>query len=338
MTPFTPLSPYLAMKTGGSVRNITPLTSTENVKIFVESARKDNVPFIILGGGTNSLLRDGDNDIAVGLMQIKQFDKIEETADSVLLSIGAGENWDNVVERVVAENLQGIEALSAIPGTAGATPIQNVGAYGTEIKDVLEYVETYDTERNMSVRLNRGECMFAYRDSLFKHEPKRFIITNIILRLKKNLSVIPIPDYRDVKNYFAEKNASTPGLGDIRNAIIEIRKNKLPDPSVIPNCGSFFKNPTISIEQVSTLKNTFPNIVTFPVANGVKMSAGWLVDQCGFKGQTFGNTSVYPNNALVLTAQPGATTDDILTLADKIISAVKEKFGITLEREPILLS
>jgi len=237
----------------------------------------------------------------------------------------------------VAQNLQGIEALSAIPGTAGATPIQNVGAYGTEIKDVLEYVETYDTERNMSVKLNRDECQLAYRDSLFKHESKRFVITNVVLRLKKNLAVIPIPDYKDVKAYFVERNLSTPSLVEVRDAIIEIRKNKLPDPSIIPNCGSFFKNPTISVEQAASLKNAFANIVTFPVEGGVKVSAGWLVDQCGFKGQVFGNTSIYANNALVITAQTGATTANILNLAEKIISAVKEKFGIVLEREPILL-
>ena len=335
--PSTPLAPYLSMKTGGSVRNITPIVRHEDVMVFVEKAQKENLSFVILGGGTNTLLRDGDNDIAVGLMQIKQFEILEKDDNSVLLSVGAGENWDSVVERAVAQNLQGIEALSAIPGTAGATPIQNVGAYGTEIKDVLEYVETYDTERNMSVKLNRDECQLAYRDSLFKHESKRFVITNVVLRLKKNLAVIPIPDYKDVKAYFVERNLSTPSLVEVRDAIIEIRKNKLPDPSIIPNCGSFFKNPTISVEQAASLKNAFANIVTFPVEGGVKVSAGWLVDQCGFKGQVFGNTSIYANNALVITAQTGATTANILNLAEKIISAVKEKFGIVLEREPILL-
>lgn len=319
------------------MRSVTPLLRHEDVLVFVEKARKEKLQSVVLGGGTNTLLKDGDNDLLVGLMQIKQFEKLDENNDSVLLSIGAGENWDNVVERAVAQNLQGIEALSAIPGTAGATPIQNVGAYGTEIKDILEYIEAYDVERNMSVRLNKGECMFAYRDSLFKHEPKRFIITNIVMRLNKNLSVIPIPDYKDVKGYFAERNLSTPSLSEVRNAIIEIRKNKLPDPSIVPNCGSFFKNPTISIEQATALEKTFSNMVTFPVEGGIKVSAGWLVDQCGFKGQTFGSTSIYANNALVITAQAEATTADILNLADTIISAVNEKFGITLEREPILL-
>jgi len=337
MTPFTPLAPFLSMKTGGSVRSITPLLSHDDVLVFVDKAKKEKLRPVVIGGGTNTLLSDGDNNIVVGLMQIKQFEILEENNDFVLLSIGAGENWDNVVERAVLENWQGIEALSAIPGTAGATPIQNVGAYGTEIKDVLQYVETFDVERNMSVRLNKDECKLAYRDSLFKHEPKRFIITNVILRLKKNLSVISIPDYKDVKAYFTERNIPCQTLLEIRNAIIEIRKNKLPDPSIIPNCGSFFKNPTVSVEQAESLKQTFPSIVTFPVANGVKVSAGWLVDQCGFKGQVFGNVSVYPNNALVITAQPGASTLDILVLSDTIISVVNEKFGIVLEREPVLI-
>jgi UDP-N-acetylmuramate dehydrogenase len=325
------------MKSGGSVHSVTPLNTSEEVKSFVENSRQSNLPFIVIGGGTNTLLRDGDNNIAVGLMQIKGFEKLEETNNSVLLSVGAGENWDNIVARAVEENLQGIEALSAIPGTAGATPIQNVGAYGTEIKDVLEYVETYDTKENKNVRLSTRECNLTYRDSLFKQESGRYIITNIALRLKKNLSAISIPDYKDVKTYFTERNISTPTLAEIRNSIIEIRSKKLPDPSVIPNCGSFFKNPTVSMEQAGLLKNKFPNIITFPVENGIKVSAGWLVDQCGFKGQIFGHTSIYGNNALVITAQTGATTDDILALANKVISTVKEKFEIILEREPILL-
>jgi UDP-N-acetylmuramate dehydrogenase len=335
MPSFLPIAPYLAMKCGGLAARLEPLTSKEGVVKFVEISHRDDLPIYVIGDGTNTLFSDGEQNVAVGKMEIKGIERISEDNKEVILKVGAGENWDELVSYTVAQGWTGLEALSAIPGTVGAGPIQNIGAYGSEIKDTLEFVEVYDPRQKIFVELKNGECKFSYRESIFKRERKSNIIVGVTLKLKKKKP--KIPHYPDVEKYFQERKIVEPTLKQIREVIMAIRARKLPDPKLIPNCGSFFKNPIISDKQALNLKTRYPSLASFKAESGTKLSAGWLIEARGFKGKDFGSVQVYPGNALVLTTKTGASTKELLNAAKIIISGVQERFGVTLEREPVLL-
>ncbi len=238
----------------------------------------------------------------------------------------------------VSKDLSGIEALSAIPGTAGATPIQNVGAYGADVSGVLVSLRAYDTKENKFVVFSNEDCRFGYRDSMFKHEGKgRYIISEITICLSKELP--NVPQYPGVAEYLAKNNIRAASLLDIRKAIISIRANKLPDPKEIASVGSFFKNAFVPKEQAEKLKAEFPTLAVFPVNEKIsKVGAGSLIDTLGMKGKRFGSLSVYKGNALVLVNEGGATRAELTELVSKIIKDVQEKFGIALETEPELLN
>lgn|SRR3989344_1689823 len=317
---------------------------------FVELNRVEEIPEVlqklggheekihILGEGTNTIWGSSIITRPIIKINIPGFEVIEEKPDAMFVEIGAGENWDKVVEKVVNLGLAGIEALSAIPGTAGATPVQNVGAYGADISQTLHSLRAYDIEEKKMVTISANECNFTYRGSMFKGTAKkRFIITSILLSLSKKPP--QIPDYKDTKAFFEREKKANPTLQEIRGAIIEIRKLKLPDPSVIPNCGSFFKNPIVPKMQADELKEKFPNMPHYPDPNGVKISAGWMIEKAGLKGKSFGRIATYPNNALVLTSlHKDAQIDDLLSARDKIVTKVKELFDVNLEMEPEIIS
>lgn len=325
---------HCTFKVGGQFRYYTEISTTDDLREVYKFAMENNLPVHILGGGSNMVFPDGIFNALVVHILVPGFEIINDTGTYTDIKIGAGENWDAVVERTVAMNLSGIEALSAIPGTVGATPVQNVGAYGQEIKDTLQGVEVFDTTRQKFKILNNTECKFAYRDSIFKHEGKgKYVITSVTLRMLKDIPIIP--NYPAVKKYFEEKGITNPSLQQIREAIIFIRGNKLPDPKKIANVGSFFKNPIVPNLIAENLKKQYPHLITFPVDNDrAKIPAGWLMETAGLKGKSFGAISTYENNALVLVNNGTATRADVIKTRDEIQKTVFELFGINLETEP----
>jgi UDP-N-acetylmuramate dehydrogenase len=333
------LKPYTTFKMGGEAAYVAELHSVDDIADFAKFAEKMNLPFLILGGGSNIILPDsGVLSACVGLMKIAGFEIVSEDQWGAIIKIGAGEEWDSVVDRAVLRGLSGIEALSAIPGSAGATPVQNVGAYGQEIADVLVSLEAYDLETRKVVSLAPAQCQFSYRDSMFKHdEGKKYIITSITLSLSK--SSPKIPQYPGVEAYFSERGVENPSLSDIRKAIIDIRGIKLPDPKVMASCGSFFKNPIVDEETAQRVKTMYSEAIIYPISeNEYKIGAGWMIDKLGYKGREFGNLLLYPNNALVLVNKGGATREELEKTVFFIVSEIQRVFGITLEPEPIFVS
>ncbi len=299
--------------------------SKEDVIEAVALAEKEGLPLIPLGDGTN-IVPQSEVKAVVLLLDLKGIE-----INGEIFKIAAGENWDDVVKLSVEKGFRGLEALSAIPGRAGAAPIQNIGAYGSEIGTVIERVEVLDRTKKEFVYLSKEECQFGYRTSLFKKNPDDFIVISIELRLSK--AKPKMPDYKDVKKYFSDRENTSPNLQEIREAIIEIRKNKLPDPKLIPNAGSFFTNPIVDREILSK----FPEMPNFPFENKLKIPAGWLIEQTGFKGAKIGQIEIYKNNALVLTNPNRANFNDVISAQNTIQKAVFDKFGVLLEKEPRII-
>lgn len=329
---------YCTLRIGGQFRYFARITSTDELMEAVKFSEEKNTPIFVLGGGSNLVFADKILNVVALKIEISGFEVLENNDDHAIIKVGAGENWDYFVSRTVASNLSGIEVLSAIPGTVGATPVQNVGAYGTEVKDTIVTLEVFDIENKIIKTLLNDECKFAYRDSIFKNESKgKFVILNVTFKLLKKLP--SFPNYPGVKKYFIEHNINIPTLQEIRKAIIDIRGVKLPDPVKVYNVGSFFKNPIVENSIANILKNKNPDLTIFPIdERRTKIPAGWLIEQSGLKGRDFGSISVYPNNALVLVNNGNATYEDILKVRDEIIKIVKEKFDITLEQEPEIVT
>ncbi|MCE9517684.1 UDP-N-acetylmuramate dehydrogenase [Candidatus Nomurabacteria bacterium] len=326
---------HCTLKIGGQFRYFTVVETQSDIQEVINFAKEKNIKIFILGGGSNLVFSSTIVDALVVKIQIKSFEIINDTDEYTDIKVGAGENWDAFVGRTVDMNLSGIEALSAIPGTVGATPVQNVGAYGQEVKDTIVSVEVLDPEAGSIKTFLNSECEFAYRDSIFKNNAKnKYIILSVTFRLSKGEH--KVPDYPGVKNYFQDKGIINPTLLDIRKAIIVIRSTKLPNPVEIPNVGSFFKNPIVTTQVFySLISSTGEKVPFFDVGGDkVKIPAGWLIESVGFKGKDFGEISVYQNNALVLVNNGQATFADIEFVRNQIIRAVKDKFGITLETEP----
>ncbi len=289
-----------------------------------ELSDREKLPLLAIGGGTNVIL--GPKIEALVLLMENMGVEI-----GPISTVQAGEDWDSFVAKAVGVGLSGIESLSAIPGSTGAAPVQNIGAYGSEIKDILISVEAYDREKTEFVEINNKDCGFGYRESVFKREPNKFVIASI--KLKLNTNKPKVPEYKDAIKYFADRNITSPTLQEIREAIIEIRSNKLPDPKEIPNCGSFFKNPILDLPSLDKLKTVLPAIPTFPFGDSYKVPAGHLIEQAGFKGKEIGKIKVYEHNALVLTNPNNGSYQDILSAKETIEKDVLEKFGIKLEPE-----
>lgn len=291
-------------------------------------AEKEGLPLIAIGEGTNIIPHDYIKAVVVVL-------DIKGTKMGSRFAIMAGEKWDDAVKISVENNFSGIEAISNIPGKTGAAPVQNIGAYGSEISDCLEKVEAYDRTKKEFIILSKKECQFGYRNSIFKKYPENFIIVSVTLKLSKNKP--KIPKYKDVEEYFARKNENSPGSKEIRKAIIEIRKNKLPDPDMIPNAGSYFTNIILDKKKAVNIKKKFPEMPLFTFENKMKIPAGWLIDKAGLKGAKIGKVEISPNNALVLINPNRADFEEIMRAENFIIQKVFQKFGITLEREPRII-
>jgi len=327
------------MGLGGTTAYLTSVKTKDQLLDAYKWAKGKGLEIIVVGGGSNIIWKDEGFKGLIIVNDITQFDVFQEDDDNYYLTIGAGENWDSVVERSVSMELTGIEALSLIPGKAGATPIQNVGAYGQEISQSLTTLEALDTTTGEFILIPASECSFGYRTSRFKTVDKnRFLVISITLHLFKGDPAPPF--YSTLQSYLDENHilSYTPKI--IRDAVIEIRNSKLPNVEQVRNCGSFFANPIVNGSEFFQLKQNYEMITSWPLENNfVKLSAAWLIEQCGFKDFHDDETgiSTWPMQPLVLVNDNAKSTADLIKFKAKIVSAVKEKFGVELVQEPELL-
>ncbi|MGZ3756235.1 MAG: UDP-N-acetylmuramate dehydrogenase [Mucilaginibacter sp.] len=286
---------------------------------------------LVLGGGSNVLLIS-DFDGLVIRMNIRGFEHRIQHED-VFVEAGAGEVWNDLVNFCIDRNYAGLENLSLIPGSVGASPIQNIGAYGVELKDVFDSCRAFEIATGNFKTFTKGDCRFGYRESVFKTTLQgRYIIVSV----KFHLSMVPDINlkYGAIEQELANRHIENPTIKDVSKVVSHIRVSKLPDPSTIGNAGSFFKNPVISKEEFDPIQARYPEIVNYPAGEGfVKLAAGWLIEQCGWKGKVVGNTGTWKNQALVLVNHGGATGAEVYTFSSQIIDSVYTKFGVTLQRE-----
>ncbi len=286
---------------------------------------------LVLGGGSNMLFTK-DFDGLVVKISIPGI-SYEENGDEVIVTAGAGVVWNDLVNFCVDKGFAGLENLTLIPGTVGASPIQNIGAYGVELKDVFDTCAAFDLATGKMVRFTHADCNFGYRESVFKNELKgKYIITSVTFKLNKKATIRT--QYGAISDELVKRNITEPTIADVSKVVAAIRVSKLPDPSTIGNAGSFFKNPVIEIEQFDKLIAQFPDVVHYPAPAGkIKLAAGWLIEQCGFKGKTVGETGTWKNQALVLVNHGHASGQEVYDFSEQIINSVHAKFGVLLSRE-----
>jgi len=321
-------------------QTLVRITSEADVRRVVDHPEFGLARQFILGGGSNVVLTR-DLDAVVLKVEIPGRRLVDETSDGWLVEIGAGESWHGAVAWTIANGWPGLENLALIPGSTGAAPVQNIGAYGVELKDRFHSLDAVDMVTGRSVTLNASDCRFGYRDSVFKHQgfgglAGKSLITRVRLWLPRPW--LPVLGYQDIERKIAETGNSQPDAQTVFDWVCAIRRAKLPDPAVIGNAGSFFKNPVVTEEQCRDIIGRDPEVVHYPLPDGsIKLAAGWLIDACGWKGKTVGRAGVYDKQALVLVNRGGASGAEVVTLARAIQESVYGRFGIRLEPEPIIL-
>ena len=317
-------------------KNFATFYSAEDISVLFDSNiisdQRNLIKPLILGGGSNILFTKNIDGIVLQ-NKITGIKKVKEDAEHIYITAGAGENWHRFVLYCLENNYAGIENLSLIPGSVGASPMQNIGAYGIEIKDVFHSLEAYHLEEREIISFNKVACAFGYRDSVFKNKYKdQFIILSVTYKLNRN-PVFNI-SYGAIKEELDSMHITELSIQSIAQAVINIRSSKLPDPKVVGNAGSFFKNPEVKKDMFEKLKNLFPGIIGYSLNNGlIKLAAGWLIEQCGWKGYRKDDAGCHAKQALVLVNYGNATGSEILELSEKILLSVQEKFGVMLERE-----
>jgi UDP-N-acetylmuramate dehydrogenase len=331
-----------------SLKNFNSFGIDAKARYFVEINHKDELvelfmdpqwqetAHLVLGGGSNMLLL---NDYA-GLVIRINIRGIEHriSHDDVYVEAGGGEVWNDLVNFCVARDYAGLENLSLIPGSVGASPIQNIGAYGAELKDVFYSCNAFELATGAFKTFTKADCRFEYRESIFKSELKG---QYIIVSVKLHLSLIPNFNlkYGAIEQELKKRSITSPSLKDVSQVVSHIRVSKLPDPSTIGNAGSFFKNPVITVDEFAGIQSKFPEVVNYPAGDGlVKLAAGWLIEQCGWKGKVVGNTGTWKNQALVLVNHGGATGEEVYSFSSQIIDSVYTKFGVMLQREVNIIS
>lgn len=326
------------MRLGGPAKYLLDITSPQQIEPALQWAAQRNCKVIMIGDGSNIVWNDQGFDGLVLVNKIMGFE-LQDQEFETFVNINAGENWDSTVAKTVEAGLSGIENLSLIPGTAGATPVQNVGAYGKEIADTLVCVQAYDTLEKKMVVIPKTECDFSYRKSRFNGKDKgRFMITSITLALSKNPPMPPF--YGALQTYLSQHNITTYTPQIIRKAVIAVRNSKLPDPTKVANCGSFFANPIIEKYQLEELIDKFPGIPHWDIGdNTSKISAAWMLEQMGLKGYHEPNTGMatWDKHALVFVNEKAKDTASLIAFRDAIIKKAEEKFGVTLKQEPELI-
>ena len=299
-----------------------------------QEAQRRGLPVLVLGGGSNILFtRDFDGLVLAMAMRGMRYASV---GDTILVTVAAGEPWHGLVQHTLSQQVFGLENLSLIPGTVGAAPIQNIGAYGVELKDVFAELRAWDQVKQEFRRFSAAECRFGYRDSLFKQQAGRYLIVEVVLRL----SLLPELqlDYGDIRQQLQVQGIDKPTPQDVSAAVIAIRSRKLPDPARWGNAGSFFKNPLVSPSVALSLRQQHAHMPQWPQAGGrVKLAAGWLIEQCGWRGRSLGAAAVYEHQALVLVNRGGARGSEIQQLAQQVQNDVQQRFGVLLEPEPLVL-
>ncbi|QCR22651.1 UDP-N-acetylmuramate dehydrogenase [Pontibacter sp. SGAir0037] len=326
------LKPYNTFGIDVKAKYFAQFDSLEELQQLLQMPNFKQEPKLIVGGGSN-LLFTQDFDGLVLLNHIKGIEKVKEDEEHVYLKAGGGEIWHDFVLYTLQQNVGGLENLSLIPGTVGAAPLQNIGAYGVEIKDVFYKLDAVHQQTGELKVFDKQACRFGYRESIFKNELKgQYIITSVTFRLHKAHQLNT--SYGAITSTLEEMQVLSPTIQDISAAVCQIRKSKLPDPLVIGNAGSFFKNPEIPVGQFEALKQNYPALPSYPVSQDtVKVPAGWLIEQSGWKGKVIENYGVHKDQALVLVNYGGANGNQIYQLAKNIIQSVEEKFGIRLSPE-----
>lgn len=341
------LQPYNTFGIVARAQRLVRVRSTDDVLALLADqavSTTSGTPPFVLGGGSN-LVITGDIKQLVIKVEIMGRRLVEETAKGWVVEAGAGEDWHDFVRWTLEQGYPGLENLALIPGTVGASPVQNIGAYGVELQDRFSALDAIDMHTGQSFTLDAAQCGFGYRDSVFKHTPAgekglglagRAIITHVRFWLPKPWKAVL--GYADLDRKMAESGVSSPSAQQIFDWVCAIRRAKLPDPAVIGNAGSFFKNPTVTREQCADIIAREPKVVHYPMADGsIKLAAGWLIDACGWKGKGVGSAGVYERQALVLVNRGGATGGEVMTLAKAIQTSVYERFGILLETEPVVV-
>jgi len=330
-----PLKNFTTMKLGGRARFFVEVRSTDELILVYRNAVSKNLPVYILGGGSNTIAKDEGFAGLVIHIRIPGFEIINDDINTTSIKIGAGESWDETVRQTVDMHLSGIEALSAIPGTVGGAPVQNIGAYGQEVAETLASVEAYDTTTSQIVILDNTACGFAYRHSIFRGEAKgRYIITSVTLRLSKNQPQPPF--YEALQTYFDEHKITLFTQQSVRAAVMAIRADKLPNPAVKPNAGSFFKNAIVEGWQLDEIKKTHPDVKNFTMPEGkFKIPTGWLIENAGLKGQLLHGMRVHDKNTLVLINESATSYSDLAAAREEIITKVRDTFRIEIEQEPL---
>ena len=342
--PNAPLQPYNTFGIVAKARTLVRVRGEADVQALLADAALAAQPKFVLGGGSNIVLT-GDVRPVVLKVEIPGRRIVEDTPRHAIVEAGAGENWHEFVAWTLAQGLPGLENMALIPGTCGASPVQNIGAYGVELQDRFESLDAIDLASGKLFTLDASQCAFGYRDSVFKHVPSRdndfglagrALILRVRLRLPKPWR--PVLGYLDLQRKMQESGVTDPTPQQVFDWVCAIRAAKLPDPRVIGNAGSFFKNPTVTPEQCQDIIARDPGIVHYPMPDGtVKLAAGWLIDACGWKGKSVGQAGVYEKRALVLVNRGGATGGEVVTLARAIQTSVYERFGIRLEPEPVVV-
>lgn len=327
------LKEFTTFRIGGNARFFCTVKKEEEILEAFSFAQKNKLQVFVLGGGSNILISDNGFDGLVIKMEMKGIEFLPDESGNVRVTGAAGEDWDSFVGKCVEKELYGIETLSYIPGTVGAAPVQNIGAYGSEAKDTIDCVRAFDIKTGEFISISNLDCHFSYRDSMFKKNPGRYIVTSVTFILKKEGKAVS--DYKDVRDYFSKKGIESPTLSQVRDAVIYIRQNKLPDVKLIGTAGSFFKNPFVTYEEAHALKAKFPEMPAYPVNDKVmKIPLGWIIDHiCNYKGISKGEVGTYKNQALVLVNNGNATAEEVKQFAGEIISIVKEKTGIVVDPE-----
>jgi len=309
-------------------------SNLESLNGVLEQEKIRKLPRLVIGEGSN-ILFTGDYEGLVINPAMKGIEVLEDEGDQVLIRVGASENWDQWVQYATEKGWHGLENLSLIPGSVGAAPVQNIGAYGVELKESFAWLEAWDLQENKVVELDRKACKFGYRSSLFKNEARgRYIITHITFNLHKTPTLVL--DYGKVRTAFSEAKGKSPA--DLRNTIIDIRNSKLPDPKRFGNGGSFFRNPRIGRAIYNCIRVEHPNIPYYPdEENRVKIPAAWLIEKAGWKDFRVGNVGTWPTQPLVIVNYGGATGREIYDFSEQIVEDVDRKFGVRLEREVQLI-
>lgn len=344
VTQNVPLQSYNSFGIVAKAFSLVRIGTVEDAVAAQQALKNHPEGHCVLGGGSNIVLT-GDVKPLVLKMEIMGKRLVAETDKARIVEAGAGENWHELVAWSLAQGWPGLENLALIPGSVGASPVQNIGAYGVELQDRFDSLDALDLVTGQIFTLNAAQCAFGYRDSVFKHAssgPNGIGLAGraLILRVRFNLPKVwkPVLGYLDLERKTVETGVSNPSAQQIYQWVCDIRRHKLPDPKVLGNAGSFFKNPTVTPEQCADIIARDPKVVHYPMPDGtIKLAAGWLIDACGWKGKSVGNAAVYEKQALVLVNRGGATGGEVVTLAKAIQTSVYERFGIRLEPEPVVI-